>query len=481
MASIVATAIARAFEVVSSNAAYRKRWVSENDWAAIICKEYDVPKEATGPTILHHLKACEKSSTTVHRKVIVTEQDETTTFYHVGDTTPKKDAETYNAKNDAAVKHCKEAITPKVRFHLLSVLVPEIEKQRGMMALPVAAGGKRSAPSSEASDNNGSNKKQKAPSDNNNVKPPPVYPMHPTIMPPMGFPQVIPPMIPPSLVLQEAARRSMPLPAPRPKNPKAKFEIFETTISIRAAEIETILGKYNDATRNEILRVLLRRKSMEGAKKALQNTFQPPVVENAICSGIHSFLQHHRGGGSRVKHEQDAIDAVMTAVCFSPSCEAYLTHIGHRIEARSTKQLREYRARAKEMKQSGTKFQPKRRKKRKDCWREDAINCVRDFIHSDASSHLDTRSKARVFKIEHPYTKEKESHPARIWNTSGSQASRHHAFLESDEYKEFQKSGKTIGLEVFRRGLCKCIHEPREPEKSADVKNNTHVMAWAYE
>ena len=125
---------------------------------------------------------------------------------------------------------------------------------------------------------------------------------------------------------------------------------------------------------------------------------------------------------------------------------------------------------------------PRQGKKRSDCWREDAIKCVRDFIHSDGMSHLDTRSKARVYKIEHPLTREKESHPARIWNTSGSQASRHQAFLESDEYKEFQKSGKTISIEVFRRGLCKCIHEPRVPEKPAAVKNDDQVMqAWAYE
>lgn len=454
-------AIARAFQLVSSCPEYREKWITASDWAAVISKEYDVPFEAVGPTIASHFEKLLHGET-IHQKVVAAAGNHgasNTTFYSVtsNGSKPKEDAEYYNVKNDT-VKHCTDKITPQVRFQLLSVLIPEIEKQRGLVT--IGAGDKRPAPSS--GNNKATSNKRRA------VAVP---------LPPMGFPQVIPPMIPPALVLQEAARRAMPLPTP-PK-PKPKFKVSEQTMSKRAVEIEKILGD-DAATRDETLRILLKRRTMEGAREALEKTFRPPAVENAIANGIHDFIEYHRGAGSRVKHEQDAIDAVMTAVCFSPSCENHLTHIGHRIDARSTKQVKEYRARAKEMKQHGTKFQPKVRKKRKDCWREDAIKCVRDFIHSDEMSHLDTRAKARVYKVEHPMTKEKESHPARIWNESGSQATRHQAFLESAAYAEFQKSGKTISSEVFRLGLCKCIHEPASAVKAAPLKTDIE-MAWEFE
>ena len=364
-------AIGGAFKVVSSNAAYRQRWISANDWVAILCKEYDVPKEAAGPTMLRHLKACEQGDN-VHRKLVEGE-NESTTFYYVGDTTPKEDAETYNAKNDA-VKHCTEAINPQVRFQLLSFLIPEIEKQRGIVAMPVA-GEKRSAPStSEAS----GNKKQKASPNNNNTTTRQAHhhQFHQFLI------QCTHHHASHGISTSHSTHDSSFPCSPRGCQTKHATPNITTT---EKAQTKVCRWRYKPFT-NERLKLkpflvgglitmkLLEMKSFASCfdespwkepRRLSSKHFHPPVVEHAICNGIHAFLQHHRGPGTRVKHEQDAIDAVMTAVCFSPSCEEHLTHIGHRIEARSTKQLREYRAQAKEMKQNGTKFVPKARKKAK--------------------------------------------------------------------------------------------------------------------
>lgn len=436
--STLAEAIDAAFSMVSSCPNYREKYISARDWTAIICQEYSVPFEAVGAIIVERLNDEESYIKNEMHLKKVTAGNVATRFLYISSQPPYENAPYHVPERNTTTKHCE--VTPEIRFQFLSALIPEVERRRGL---------KR--PANNNSDNK-DNKKNRS-------------------IPPMGFPQVLPPsgMPPPGTIHQHVSP-----PPNKAAPPVKKFALSDRTMSKRAAQLQDLVQQTADpATQVEIVRKLLNRRGMEHVKETLGNQFSSPI-EGAVCSGVKEFLEHHHQRGNRPKHEQDAVDAVTTAVCFSDASNGNISKMANRLGVNTTRILNVSSRRAIQMKESGDKFRPQERKKRKDCYREEANKCISDYLHSDAVTHVDTRSKARVYKIKNPHTKQVESHPARIWNASGSKSSRYQAFIESQAYSDFNKDAKTISLEVFRQGLCGCIREPRQEEKSVA----TEAKGW---
>ncbi len=160
---------------------------------------------------------------------------------------------------------------------------------------------------------------------------------------------------------------------------------------------------------------------------------------------------------------QNAIDATLTAACFSlPGEEASLCNIASRILGidKASGKLTRHKNKALEMIAAQALFYPKGRKTRADAYREEAACCVSNFCHSDESSRLDTESY-RCIKVKNPTTALSEPHPLGIWSEV-TLDTRYASFAHSDIYKQWQldKGDKTIGLTSFRVHVCLCVQDP---------------------
>ena len=171
--------------------------------------------------------------------------------------------------------------------------------------------------------------------------------------------------------------------------------------------------------------------------------------------------------GQRVKEEQDAIDAVLTASTFSLTDTDSKRAVSECLQQRPNSVLDAF-SRAKQMIANRLPFAPKTRKQRSDCYRDAARACIHDFCHSEEGSNVDTESY-RVYKIKDPDTGEVENHPARVWNET-SNAKRYQSFTESSMYKEFQDKSlgdKTLPVSGLKHDLAKRLGECLVEQASA--------------
>lgn len=495
---------------VSTAPEYREKWITARNWASIICLEYNIPQEVAGETIYQFLvtnDGYKRQGNGIHSKDMSASSLIKTRHLYVGTDPPNDKTPYYLPEKEK--RSC--SITPETRNRLLSVLLTFLEKgskrmapETNITAPAFPASNNNNGAASAAATNNIENNNHVAaaglpgaiganPSPNGMLPHAPV--LHPGIAagmvplanPAMAIPgtsfhlpqnNVLPQPLYPGLLFQglppaaaaaaaAAPPAKKPTPFPVVRGPyKGKSAPCDGTVRRRAEKMESLLEDCDQATKTRVMKMLLKRKGMRGVAEDLKLE-QTPKAEDSICNGIKDFLAIHNAQGSRPKHEQDAVDAVMTAVCFNKS--APLSQIGDRLDVPASKLRAICRGQVQEMKSTGEKFKPKERKRRSDCYREEAFECVSDYIHSDEVSHIDTNGKKRMYKIKHPFTKVVDTHPGRVWNISGSIASRYQTFLQSQAYADFQKhnGGNTISQEVFRLGRCGCIRDPRPEEEEA--------------
>jgi hypothetical protein len=194
------------------------------------------------------------------------------------------------------------------------------------------------------------------------------------------------------------------------------------------------------------------------------------TTEAQIATNIRNFLAHHKSKGSRRKCEQDAIDAVLVACTFS-DVEDSKNRVGDRLNALKHK-VQECKVWGKRLRDKDERFEPEERKKRSDCYRDAAKESVLAFCHSDEGSTLDTTSSSKGVNIPNPETGKPEKHPLRLWNIPGLDK-RHKSFLLSETYKRFIEInvGQTIGTEVFRLSVCKCVRDPQKTLQGLAARN----------
>jgi hypothetical protein len=215
-----------------------------------------------------------------------------------------------------------------------------------------------------------------------------------------------------------------------------------------------------------ILSNMLQRQSMSEVKTLLTNQLSKDesTIEVQIATCIQSFLEHHQSKGPRKKCEQDAVDAVLVACSFGNINAA---SVANRLGTNRSI-VQECKDRGQYLRDNDQRFEPAERQQRSDCYRDAATESVHAFCHSEEGSRLDTQSY-RVFNTSNLDTGKTEKHPLRVWNTLGL-GNRHRSFLESKTYKRFIEinPGKTIGIEVFRLSVYKCVRDPT-PESCVDL------------
>ena len=83
-------------------------------------------------------------------------------------------------------------------------------------------------------------------------------------------------------------------------------------------------------------------------------------MDGAVCHGIQQSLQYCHAKGARPTLEKDAVDFILTAVCFSEDYFEHSTKMGQKLGVGTTYTMQRYRPKAKDIKTTGTKFHPKR-------------------------------------------------------------------------------------------------------------------------
>jgi hypothetical protein len=252
---------------------------------------------------------------------------------------------------------------------------------------------------------------------------------------------------------------------------EAAASVGESAVAKEASKLEWLLNVISNkitSTATRILEKLLQRSSMSSITEQLVRSFTAASNDaNAkVVAGIKSFLEHHTSRGSRIKEQQDAVDAVLVASTFALEPGDSYKALAEKIRARPDA-LSNAHVWAKKMIAENKKFTPKERQKRSDCYRDEARACVREFCH-DEGSNVDTESY-RVYKIKDPDTGVVANHPARVWNET-THTKRYESFKTSNAYREFQanNNGRTIGKEVFRLEVCECVRNP-SPQSCVDL------------
>ena len=213
---------------------------------------------------------------------------------------------------------------------------------------------------------------------------------------------------------------------------------------------------------------------------------RPQDIDRIMAQGVEDFVRrHNRGRGGRrrrrPKHEQDAVDAVLTAACSAynrkgddhggnptntstntPNNKAEqalaqalaqepnvpLDEIAARFRM-PVQTLRCYVSRSNNQQQQQQQQHvgpPKSVNHTRDEWwyREEAAACVRQFCHSDESSWplpATTRTATpppayAVRQVSNPTTGEQEPHPLRIWREP-TMTQRYAVFCQSAVYRNF--------------------------------------------
>ena len=244
-----------------------------------------------------------------------------------------------------------------------------------------------------------------------------------------------------------------------------KLEVFLNTISSQ-----------NQTTAAEILKNLLNRANMNSVSVLVKKNMATAGVSDkentnpSICviRGVRDFLNHHTTTGRRVAHVQDAIDAVITAACFSrnnvTSRQSVADAIGRGTRPSS---LKFYEDKGRNMKLSNSQYEPETLDKRSDRIRDEAQACVLEWCHSEEGTMLDTESY-RCYLIKDTISGVVEKHPVRVFKEV-TMEKRFNSFLESSVYASFQSFySRNIGKEVFRLSLCRCVRDP-SPESCTDL------------
>jgi hypothetical protein len=133
--------------------------------------------------------------------------------------------------------------------------------------------------------------------------------------------------------------------------------------------------------------------------------------------------------------------------------------------------IQHYKKKLIDMISSGQHSLPSERRKRKYSVKEPAEAAVNEWCHSNESSNLDTDSY-RVVKVKDDATTGiTEAHPFRVWRESNLETQ--YKSLESTVYVTFQQTyiDKTIGKEMFRLSLCKCVGNPG-PQSCVDLHSS---------
>jgi hypothetical protein len=258
------------------------------------------------------------------------------------------------------------------------------------------------------------------------------------------------------------------------------------SIRRKARQVEDYLStqsQCNGTTLVEILLVMLKRGTMADISKELMS--QLGGVERAedaiLLDRQRDFIKYHDSDGQRDKPVQDAIDAVVTASVWTkekdvsdalPNTQGEDDKVSiQNVAIRLGTNWRKANAcslRASQFLRSGEKYCPSKNKQRSDCSREAAYIAVHEFCHCNESSNLDTESYQFV-KVKHQYSDEVETHPFRVWHDL-TLKDRYTTFENSSAFKKFKAENPTwtIGKEVFRQLICKCVRDPG-PQSCVDL------------
>lgn len=104
------------------------------------------------------------------------------------------------------------------------------------------------------------------------------------------------------------------------------------------------------------------------------------------------------------------------------------------------------------------------RETRKDCVRQFAHIYVDKYCHNDINSHRVDSNEKKVKVKKDAETGKPVFHPRRVWEGPVTIEQKHNDFLQSDEYKEFQRDHPTlrIGEKIFLENVCKCLKDAKE-------------------
>jgi hypothetical protein len=257
------------------------------------------------------------------------------------------------------------------------------------------------------------------------------------------------------------------------------------SIRFKATHLEQYLSTQsqdNGATVVKILLATLKRVTMADIyKELLSKLGEVEMADDTILlNRQRDFIQYHTSEGSRDKHVQDSIDAVVTASVWTkekevsdaqPDTQGEEKVVVQKVAERLGTNWRKVNAcseKASLLIGSGQNYIPFKRKRRSDYAREAAYAAITEFCHCNDSSNLDTESYQFV-KVKHQYSGEVESHPFRVW----------HDLTLKDRYKTFRKSSAfakfkaehpdwNICKEVFRQLICKCVRAPG-PQSCVDL------------
>lgn len=182
-----------------------------------------------------------------------------------------------------------------------------------------------------------------------------------------------------------------------------------------------------------------------------------------VSDGVRDFLNHNTVSGRRSAEVQDAVDAVLTAACFSrtstnvTSRSCLAKAIGRSGRPFS---LKYYEDKGAGMQSDGSLYQPETLDFRSDRIRDEAAACVREWCHSEEGTILDTESY-RCYLIRNPVSGVTERHPVRVFKDVTLEK-RFKSFNESTIYERFEtlhqrKIGRRYSVSLFV-GVCVIPH-----------------------
>jgi hypothetical protein len=248
-------------------------------------------------------------------------------------------------------------------------------------------------------------------------------------------------------------------------NKKANGGGASTKVLKLAKELENHLAAMtnNDASLlASVLIQMIKRQSFASVRNIVVDAIKDEyassnVVDTTIVDSTKAFLQHHSTNGTRIKVEQDAVDAVLIAATFGATDES-VTKVAGRLNQR-VQTVKSMAKNGREMKVDKKCYVTRTRKKRFDNVQDPASLAVFRFCHSEESSKLDTESY-RVRKVYDVEEQKKKKHPDRVWNDVGKK-DQYATFKKSSQYAQFKMENRgDIGLERFRQFCCKCVRDP---------------------
>jgi len=182
--------------------------------------------------------------------------------------------------------------------------------------------------------------------------------------------------------------------------------IGERQLQKNSYELEMFLKAQsgcNPAIASDILQCTLKRKSMEEVREQ----FEPPdiqerrAISESIARGSEAFFRHHKTGGTRVKSQQDGMDAALLAACFDNGDVAAAPKDIAKVLGQTTDTIEKYQLEAKRMRETGDKFEPTKRQKRQDSIIDEAARAVHEFCHSEEGSKRRSTSFSLLTSLVH--------------------------------------------------------------------------------